>query len=218
MKCINRIIVVAALMLASCGVLAQEYVFPPRVGAERIWFVPGWLHSKAPAGMYIRLFKEAFKRDVFVYFWNATGTWHDTKEEVSKEARRLATKIALCPKKQLEEMILIGHSLGARMIAEASQQLLDYNIRIKQVIFLGAALPFDDPQLKNIEKLSIEAPLNIFNRVDEVLRTDFNLSEKTFACGCVGISGQTRFQQFEVQSSCNDKNTIIAGHFNHLVQ
>ena len=198
-----------------------EIDFPHRVGAERIWFIPGWRHHKTPAGKYMELFKEVFKKDVYVYSWNASGNWSEAKNEVSNEARRLARKIASCPRKQRNEMILIGHSLGARMIAEALQLLLDRNIRVKQVILLGGALPFNDSQLKNIEKLSIEKPINIFNREDGVLRTDFNIAEKTFACGCIGIGGQTQFQQYEVQSSSKNQRTFsteINDHYNHLVQ
>ncbi len=199
--------------LMACLSLAQETEYPPymphRLGSEKIWFIPGWLHTKTPTGKYSQLLENTFGEKVHIYSWKADESWSKAKEEVTKEAQRLARKISQCPKKQRCEMILVGHSLGARMIAEASQELMNMNIRIKQVILLGAAVAFDAPQLKNIERIVKETPVNIFNKEDSVLRSVFNLRENTFACGFIGIAGNTSFLQFEVPSPDKNERTIV---------
>ncbi len=219
--------VIFLLILVSFFCLAVQYTFGQKVDltsrleARRIWFIPGWQHDKVPVEKYKKKLREVFDEEAFIHSWKASGTWDETQKEVLKESKRLAGKITNLPEEQRQKMVLIGHSLGARMIMEASQVLIEKKIKVKRVILLGAAIAFDDKHLENIEKISIEPPINIFNREDGVLKILFSERENTFASGHVGICVPTAFQQYEVPSTNKNKKdfkTEITDNHNHFVK
>ena len=206
---------------------AQDIHFPDYMpsgtGSEKVWFIHGWQpgKSKTHIWLYSKLLKESFGEEVFIYSWDAAGTWDEAKQKVSTEAKRLVEKISLCPPKQQVELIIVGHSLGARMLTEALHELREKSIKVRRVIFLGGAVNFDTPQLNEAEKISIDPPINVFNRDDGILRNLYSSRENTFACGNVGIGIDAKFRQYEVPVSDTATRTIgteIANNINHSVK
>ena len=224
---INTIVIILfCFALEMMRTRAQDISFPdympPRIGSENIWFIHGWQPAKfkPTAEWYSKRMKETFDEEVYIYSWDAAGTWSEAKQKISTEAKRLAEKVSICSAKQRSELILVGHSLGARMITEASQELIEKGIKVKQVIFLGGAVNFDTPQLNNIEKISTEPPINVFNREDGVLKNLYSSQENVFACGNSGIGIDTKFRQFEVSTSDKTSRAIITqitNNINHSV-
>lgn len=107
-------------------------------------------------------------------------SWSMAKSNADKEGKRLADKLLKNPEK-LSETVLIGHSLGGRIIVRALSELSKKGKKIKGAILLGAAISNRDEDLKSAAKATICGVKNYINKMDFVLRVLYeNMGEKDF--------------------------------------
>lgn len=119
----------------------------------------------------MKLLKEAFPGSTILYIhWENAVSWSRCVENANALTAELQEKLLALPPAVRENIVIIGHSLGARIAVRVMAWLRRHNCRIGQGIFLGAALPDDDPDIAEAVKASLTTPVNIFCPEDGILR------------------------------------------------
>ena len=152
----------------------------------------------------LSLLRDAFPgSEVELYKWNSHADIDYCMELADNVAEFLATQLAALPESKRREIVLVGHSLGARIAirAMASPTLKDKPIRYG--IFLAAAIPHDAPEIEKAIKNSREPNISVFNRQDYVLRHLYVLfgENQKNALGAYGYAFPFRrdeLRQFEI--------------------
>ena len=137
----------------------------------RVIFVPGiWSEDNAPQ-MYEAWLEQAFpEARVEVRQWKANRiSWERIKLEADLFAGELAKEIYAMTDAERRNLILVGHSAGARVVVKAMADLNGYGMSIRRGVFLGAALPDDDASIPKALQASRLPCINISNRKDNVL-------------------------------------------------
>ena len=130
-----------ALLLCCCALPAA---FPADAADARpeVIFVYGWSGDKRAPDARPALEKIFPGYRVTLWQWDAGGWNFPTVETAAEaEAVKLAEKLAKLPREQREKLILVGHSLGARIVIKAMARLSESELYIDRGIFLGAAIP-----------------------------------------------------------------------------
>ena len=86
------------------------------------------------------------------------------------EAEKLASELAKWSESERNRLILIGHSLGGRVIIRTLHILNSKGIPIRQAILLGAALDNDDSQIEKALLASREKVISVVNPTDGGLK------------------------------------------------
>ena len=225
-KCVFANWLITTLVILLCCfplLLSGEDHIPEKqiglLGFEKIWFIPGWKASDQQVGGYEKLIREIYKTSVLVLEWDSNQSWEKSRDNSKVAAKKLVYRIDLLSQEQQKDLIIIGHSLGARVIANASKELSEKNIKIKRVIFLGAAIDYDAEELKYVSNISIEVPINVFSQDDGVLKYAYGNTENKVACGCFGTTKNNKFEQYSVtmNEQINQKG-VIQSLENHYVE
>ena len=210
-----KIIAPCVILIAAIVVLIFLVKSP---GAEVI-FVPGWQSKGYVSKLVKKEIKEIFSaKKVTIHKWKSEVKWSEAKNNAEKEAELLCEKISKMSPDAQERLILIGHSLGARVVVRTAKHLKEKNIKVKQVILLGAAVNYDDQDFQACDKISIQPFINVYNRNDYVLKIAYGNKEKTLAAGFSGIKGTVQdvelknMKQYRKHSKYED---LFAGFFEH---
>lgn len=157
---------------------------------ERLWYIPGWLRSDTPADGVMESAAAAFPQTAPVFKpWDGNSpVWPLAVANADKEVWRFAFEIALMSPAQRARLTLVGHSLGGRIIARILARLAERNLRIRQAVLLGAAIPADDPDLATAGCACDLPLLAICNPEDVTLRYIYALAggERDVAFGANG--------------------------------
>lgn len=185
-------------LLAACPVWAW---------CTEVVFVPGWHSGYFGTASYARQLKQIYpEANIKILLWKSTSLrWDDAKANAAAFVPEVVGYIAAKPAGEQTGIILIGHSLGARIVTEAAKQLAKKRIRIRQFILLGAAVDCDD-DFESIPAASTNTNFNIFSRSDNVLKLAYGNVEGKFAAGFCGIDAVPgkRFEQYEVATLGNN--------------
>ena len=188
-------------------------------GLEKIWLIPGWKADSQLAGKYEKDIKDIYNLPVFVFEWDSNQNWNISKNNATKAAEKLSRRISLLSPEQQRELLIIGHSLGARVIACAAKELSEKKIKVRKIIFLGAAVDYNAKELDDVSKISIETPINIFAPNDGVLKYAYGNMEKEVACGCYGITEKKSFKQYSASSNESVQSRgLIRNLENHYIE
>lgn len=151
----------AAFALAAGAVMAD------------VWYVPGWNRTDdaertgAAFAACTNLFDDA--RCVF-WQWDGERCWFSAVANADAAARRLADQIAGMDPESRSALILVGHSLGARIVARALAELARRDMQVAQGFLFGAALPMEDSDLAEIGGGSREPVIAVVNPKDPLLK------------------------------------------------
>jgi hypothetical protein len=142
------------------------------IAAATIWFIPGWLRTDAPREGVIESISSVFPSGkVDFKKWDGNNVvWPLAVDSADKEVWRFAFEIATMPREEREHLVLVGHSLGGRIIARILARLAERGIKIKQAVLMGAAIPNNDPDIEKMGEASILPVLAICNPDDVTLR------------------------------------------------
>lgn len=140
---------------------------PPAV----IWYVPGWKRCEPKlAPEHEDYFKKAFPGSkAEIANWEGNGNWSDSVAKADEFAKSLVEKIAAMKPEEREQLTLIGHSLGGRIVTRTVAELLRRNLRIQNACLLAAAIPFDDPDAELALKSQSMPVISIYNPNDRML-------------------------------------------------
>jgi predicted alpha/beta hydrolase family esterase len=161
-------------------------------------FVPGWLTEKNSPENYSLSLQQIYQgENVTVMQWSSNTTWDSAVATADAFTGQLAQHIISKVPAEREKIILIGHSLGGRIIVKTAEILAANNIKIKQFVILGGALDLDY-DLTPVVRASLQTNISVFSRNDTILKYLYANKYKKMAIGFAGIKNMPseRFQQY----------------------
>ena len=114
----------------------------------KVAYIPGWMRCHAGRDEALRTVEDVFPdADVQLWDWDGNVRWMLALENVDRESERLADEILAKSERDRAALIMVGHSLGGRIVARVLARLAKMGRKIHQGILLGAAIRDDDPDL-----------------------------------------------------------------------
>ena len=139
--------------------------------ATAIWYVPGWLRTQdMQAGVETALTNAYPEASVSFWKWDGDALWGEAVAAADREATRLATDVAALSDAERGDLVLVGHSLGGRLIAHALAQLAAQGKSVREAVLLAAAIPQADEDLAKMGMATREPVLAICNPRDVTLK------------------------------------------------
>ncbi len=140
--------------------------------AATVWFIPGWLKTDKPSAEVMDSITNTFpEANVEFRSWDGDNiVWPISVDSADKESWRFAFEIATMPPEKRRNLTLVGHSLGGRIAVRTLARLSEYNLKVRQAILLGAAIPSNDPDLAKMGRGSELPVLAVCNPDDVTLR------------------------------------------------
>ncbi len=161
------LVVLCLLPLVSCGRADRD---------EMVIYVPGWQNIDRSQVAKVAILERIFPaRRIQVEQWPGTGGFLECVDKADQAAVRLTDKIAGLAPEDRENVVLIGHSLGGRIVVRAMAALQARGLKIKRGIFLAAAIPDDDPDIARALRASRLKNINVYNKQDHVLRDGYGV-------------------------------------------
>ena len=153
--------------------------------AAAVWYLPGWMRTQTPQEDVMPALAAAFPgAQTRFRTWDGDRlVWSSAVAAADCEGTRLADEIAALPADAREGLVLVGHSLGARIAARALARLAERGLGVRQAILLAAAIPSSDGDLAKMGAASARPVFAICNPADVTLRYVYAL-----AGGEVGVA------------------------------
>ena len=137
----------------------------------RAWYIPGWMRCYATDDEALRVASSIFgDGNVASWDWDGNVHWKQAVANADAAVSRIVAEIAGMSEELRNQLVLVGHSLGGRIVARALAQLADRGLRIRQGILLGAAIRDDDSDLLRMGNGSGEPVWVICNPDDNMLK------------------------------------------------
>ena len=144
-------------------------VWLPLFAGETVIFIPGWFTEWINYSRHRKLLDELFPgAELQICRWDSNRLWKNAKISAADAVGTL-TEMVLSHNKT-ENITLIGHSLGGRIILDSAAILSGKNIKVKQIVLLGSAAGTDVKKLAALRKISIEPVINICCPKDNILK------------------------------------------------
>ncbi|MBR5759023.1 MAG: DUF726 domain-containing protein [Thermoguttaceae bacterium] len=167
---------------------------------KRAIIVPGWMTENDDCSAEIEVLKPVFPNATFELFsWKSNASWDAARTYIDEQGPDELAEF-LRKSNDLSSVALVGHSLGARLVARTLARLSKEPSktsfwsrkplnRVSQAFLLGAAIDVDDPDLPLAAK-GVTAPLcNFFSQSDRVLGYLYRVSEQRTPIGLSGMAG-----------------------------
>ncbi len=137
-----------------------------------VWYVPGWLRCHDPGCESVSALREMFPGELVRYYdWAGNSLyWPRSVAEADRTARALEDELCALSPEARERVILVGHSLGGRIVTRALAGLGRQGVRVGQGILLGAAIPYNDEDVGVVGGGSVAPVLNFINPSDVMLK------------------------------------------------
>ena len=214
------VIIVIVFSLIGIGVRSShDFNGMIRKNPVKIIYVPGFRNKQIPQNEQLDSLKKICPEgsSFSVERWDSKSKVHEYNEAVEnadRYAKALAERIASLPIGDQKNLVLVGHSLGGRIVIRTMALLRKKGISIRRGIFLGAAIPDDDPDVGAAIEASDSPNINIYSREDSALRHVYspteNLRSALGAYGCALPFRHGRLQQFSMRMK-NDRKQSLAG-------
>ena len=113
--------------------------------ATILWYFPGFGTGELPATDKERL-KASFSADQVVckQWCPSCATWEESVAAVSNASQSAVREIQSCKPDERRDIVLVGHSLGGRVVAYILAQLGEMGINIQTAVLLAPAISSDD--------------------------------------------------------------------------
>ena len=201
------------------------------VSAQEVWFVSGFLSGLHPQEDALGILQKVFP-DATVSLWNWESTghlYHECQDIADKEGAVIAQAIEKMSTAERENLVLVGHSLGGRIVVRTMALLAKNGLKIERAVILGAAIPYDDDDIPVALHASKMPNIIVYNHNDDILRQFYPLGEDQgdgernfyrIALGLRGFTGnyspqeliQWRsndvFEDFSSSATCESHNPI----------
>lgn len=151
--------------------------------------------------------KNAFKSLIYRPSKSILTKWYEAHKKARNVARDLAKSIASMPKYKRENMVLIGHSLGAYIVVKTLASLAGRHMKISNAVLLGAAVDNNEPSLSAARRATIGSIDFTVNSLDWALWLYPFVSYHT----ALGFSGDSGVKSGKMR-------TIPATAFDHCSQ
>ena len=180
-----------------------------------VFFVPGWLTGFTPRTGSVRILKDIYPgRKISVCSWDSRRSWKITKLNSLNQKDKLLRDIVAMPEQRRENLILVGHSIGAEIVVDILSKLAQRNLKIHSAALLAGALPCDDLRIPAALKAVKNHICCIYNPDDGILKYLYPLDFSGIApLGSIGWPGKNdRF--FEMRSG--SPNHTLFNHFAYI--
>ena len=136
------------------------------------YYIPGWLRTGAGDAETWNSFMSVFPAAQHVLWsdWPGNGTWESSLRNSEAAWPRLVDELAAMSADERARIILVGHSLGARIVIRTLSALSKRGLKIKTAVLLGAAMPNDDYDLELMGRGAFSPILAICNPLDVTLK------------------------------------------------
>lgn len=179
--------------------------------AADVFFVPGWRTGFSGRDGCVRILKDTYPGEkIIVKSWDSLQNWQTTKINAEKQTGQLLAEILAMPDSQRQKLILIGHSIGAKIVVDVLHELARKQMRIHSMALLGGAMPDDYPHINTALRAINNYCCIIYNPDDLVLKLLFPLDNNSRTpLGTNGWSGKND-RVFEAKA-----HSDRSGFFNH---
>ena len=158
--------------------------------ATTVWYVPGWMRTDALRPELATCISNVFPEAKIAFKgWDGDRlVWPHAVDSADKTAWRLAFEAAMLPKDERENLVIVGHSLGARITVRVLARLGEHGLKVREGLLLAAAIPNDDPDLVRMGAGSALPVVSVRNPQDVTLRYVYRLAggEAAVAFGAKG--------------------------------
>ena len=148
--------------------------------AAEVFFIPGWQTGvDSSRDGCVRILKDIFPDEtITVQSWDGMDLqWSLVKSKADAHTQRVLNRVLAMPEAQRRELIIIGHSIGARIAIEVLCELARRNIKIHSSAFLGGAVADDDPRIRrSLDAIRFTCCM-VYNPDDWVLKYLYPLGE-----------------------------------------
>lgn len=180
-----------------------------------VWYIPGWKRTTERDGLAYTSCTNVFK-DAQCRFWQWDGDhgWSKSAKIADVSARRLADEIAATNAEFRSELVIVGHSLGGRIVARTLADLSRRGIKIARGVMLAPAIPMADGDLMEMG-LGCEQPaLVVVNPKDVVLKYGFDIANGGKDGSAFGMNGSptalTNVVEYSVPKTITGETKIDA--------
>lgn len=153
-----------AMAIAVCASLAK-------CAFSEAWYVPGWMRTQTPEGGAWSSFTNVFSSSECAFWqWDGDELWQKAVRNADAAGRRLARDVRSLPAGRRDSLVLVGHSLGGRVIARALADLGATGDRIAAAALLAPAIPANDPDVVKMGAGSKSPVILVVNPQDITLK------------------------------------------------
>ena len=183
--------------------------------AGDVWFVPGWRTGFDDRIGCVYILRDNYPgKEIKVCSWDSLQPWRVTRTNAKEYANLLFAQITSLPAEKLQDLILIGHSIGGDMVLDILSKLSADGKKIHSASLLGAAVPCDDPRINDALNAVRFEITNIYNPHDWVLKYLYPLDADVVAP--LGYSGWAGSHPRFFEMECEAKRTGFFNHFAYL--
>lgn len=189
----------------------------PLCARDQLWFIPGWLSSSDTYEPHKEQLSQIYTNcDITVRYWRSSRLWHIAVKNADAFALQLAEEISRSPAP--EKLILVGHSLGGFIISRLAPVLMEKKLRVKAIVYLGAAVDVQNRGFFASTQISREPVINLFSYGDGVLKYLYVNAERNWPLGLIGTPERLpNLYQYHVTTGVNaDLRQSYEELFNHL--
>ena len=146
--------------------------------ATTVWYVPGWMRTEKPREDVMTAMTNAFPGAKIEFkSWDGNHlVWPQSVDSADKESWRFAFEVAMMPKEERENLVIVGHSLGGRITARILARLAEHGLKVRQASLMAAAIPNEDPDLMKMGGGSELPVMAVCNPDDVTLRYVYTLA------------------------------------------
>ena len=142
-----------------------------------VWYVPGWNRTAERDGLAYASCTNVFNGAQCRFWqWDGDRSWSRSERNADEAAKALADEIAATNAAFRAELVVVGHSLGGRIVARTLAALSRRGVRIAQGVMLAPAISMEDGDLGEMG-LGCERPaIVVVNPHDAVLKYCFDVA------------------------------------------
>ena len=157
------------------------------LSGREVFFVPGWRTGYSAREGCVRIMRDIWPGvPITVKSWNSRVSYEEARNNAAAFSKKLFDEIRSMPEARRRELILVGHSIGAKIALEVISCLADENMQILEAALLGAAVPDDDARMWDLFKVVRTRCYGVAFSGDAVLKLLYPLSETGTPLGVAG--------------------------------
>ena len=167
---------------------------------KEVFFIPGWKTGYSAREGCVAILKDIYPGvKITVKSWDSDVSWSEAKKNAENFTSVLTDELLAMPEARRKELIVVGHSLGAKILLDAVKVLNEKKLKISEIVLLGAALPYDQADISSILPVSQNVWFNIYFPDDAFLKLLYPLAERDIALGNAGWAySDHRFLEYEI--------------------
>lgn len=146
------------------------------INAAEVFFVPGWQTGFHRRTGCVRILQDVYPGcRITVKSWDSKRSWHIAEKNAEAYTKVLCDEILSMPDPRRRELILVGHSIGARIVVDVLDELGRRGQKVHSAALLGGLLANDDKKMeKMLEAIRYNCCI-IYNPDDWLLKIFFPL-------------------------------------------